>query len=79
VNSGTSNGKCSHGGKEDNTSRTIPAVGGINKETLDYDESPRADLHRDAAGAAANATSHFLIGEGTVNTKGKFYVHEYCH
>jgi len=57
-------GKCSHGGKEDTTSNTIPAKGGINKETRVVELSPLAHLHDEANTAAKQATVDFFIGNG---------------
>ncbi|XP_068697149.1 von Willebrand factor A domain-containing protein 7-like [Montipora foliosa] len=54
-------GKCSHGGKLDE-SRLEPAVGGINKDSASYIESPHANLHNIAADLAIEATSLFVTG-----------------
>ncbi|XP_030643654.1 von Willebrand factor A domain-containing protein 7-like [Chanos chanos] len=50
------NGKCSHGGAFDLTSRFEP-TGGINKDGI---SSEHGDLHRQAAGVAVSATSDLL-------------------
>nr|XP_022340887.1 von Willebrand factor A domain-containing protein 7-like [Crassostrea virginica] len=57
-------GKCSHGGPYD-SSKDIPATGGINKETSSPELSPHFDLHKQAGEAAIKATYDFLIGNGT--------------
>ncbi|XP_068751662.1 von Willebrand factor A domain-containing protein 7-like [Montipora capricornis] len=52
-------GKCSHGGKTDE-SRFMSATGGINKDSTSVNESPHASLHTVAADLAVEATSIFL-------------------
>ncbi|KAJ7382675.1 hypothetical protein OS493_033733 [Desmophyllum pertusum] len=52
-------GKCSHGGKTDD-SRLKPATGGINKDSTSKHESPHASLHKIAADLAIEATKVFL-------------------
>ncbi|KAK3085862.1 hypothetical protein FSP39_009795 [Pinctada imbricata] len=61
-NSTAVNGKCSHGGKND-PYRSVPATGGINKETSDPLMSPHYFLHQAAGQAAVEATALFLTGE----------------
>lgn len=61
---GSATGKCSHGGKQDE-SRTMIAKCGINKESILEEWSPHHHLHLMAASAAVKATKHFLIAEGT--------------
>ncbi|CAC5405646.1 unnamed protein product [Mytilus coruscus] len=53
-------GKCSHGGLMDNTA-SIPARGGINKETPEYLLSPHYFLHNNSGDAAITASVHFLL------------------
>ncbi|TOF85467.1 hypothetical protein CGJ15_25910, partial [Vibrio parahaemolyticus] len=52
-------GKCSHGGVLD-TSRVLPAVGGINKDTAYPCFSPHYDLHLTAVNLALQATDYYL-------------------
>lgn len=56
-------GKCSHGGPYD-SSKDIPATGGINKETSSPELSPHFDLHQQAGEAAIQATYDFFVGNG---------------
>ncbi|CAC5405644.1 unnamed protein product [Mytilus coruscus] len=57
-------GKCSHGGPMDN-SASIPARGGINKETPEYLLSPHFFLHNNSGNAAITASVHFLVDKDT--------------
>ncbi|XP_042211952.1 von Willebrand factor A domain-containing protein 7-like [Homarus americanus] len=52
-------GKCSHGGSLD-TSRSEPAIGGINKDTSYPCFSPHHHLHLQAADLAVKATQYYL-------------------
>ena len=60
---GSTTGKCSHGGPDDE-SRKLIAKCGINKETTIERLSPHYHLHNDAYLAAVAATKYFLIGKG---------------
>ncbi|XP_063399674.1 von Willebrand factor A domain-containing protein 7-like [Mytilus trossulus] len=53
-------GKCSHGGRHD-SSRHLPATGGINKETTSTVLSPHYYLHSKAGKMATDATTDFFI------------------
>ncbi|XP_070536664.1 von Willebrand factor A domain-containing protein 7-like isoform X2 [Ptychodera flava] len=53
-------GKCSHGGRYDQTKNTI-ATGGINKESRDPHLSPHNALHQEAAMSAMIATENFFL------------------
>ncbi|CAH1788858.1 unnamed protein product [Owenia fusiformis] len=55
-------GKCSHGGQIDITSKDTPAKGGINKDSALFLWSPHHYLHHQAADVAALATEEFLDG-----------------
>ena len=52
-------GKCSHGGSQDSSSKD-PAQGGINKDTAYPCFSPHHYLHKEAAKLAVQATQHYL-------------------
>ncbi|XP_070536663.1 von Willebrand factor A domain-containing protein 7-like isoform X1 [Ptychodera flava] len=56
-------GKCSHGGRYDQTKNTI-ATGGINKESRDPHLSPHNALHQEAAMSAMIATENFFLAAG---------------
>jgi hypothetical protein len=76
---GSTTGKCSHGGLEDE-SRTMIAKCGINKDSFLEEWSPHNHLHCKAYSAAVNATKHFLIAEGNYylhNSRSK--LDEVCH
>jgi hypothetical protein len=60
---GSSTGKCSHGGPDDE-SRTIVARCGINKESMSAKWSPHHYLHKQAYDAAVEATTNYLIANG---------------
>ncbi|UJR36871.1 hypothetical protein I4U23_029584 [Adineta vaga] len=51
--------KCSHGSVLD-TSSHLPAIGGINKDTITSIYSPRSDLHFEAATMAVLATERYF-------------------
>ncbi|CAI9729749.1 Hypothetical predicted protein [Octopus vulgaris] len=55
-------GKCSHGGKFDNSRKETPS-GGINKDSSNPVLSPHHYLHRTAAWAAIKATEKFFTHE----------------
>ncbi|XP_042873278.1 von Willebrand factor A domain-containing protein 7-like [Penaeus japonicus] len=55
----TTEGKCSHGGVLDDSS-SVPAEGGINKDTASPCFSPHYHLHEQAAELAVQATVHYL-------------------
>ncbi|XP_042873286.1 von Willebrand factor A domain-containing protein 7-like [Penaeus japonicus] len=55
----TTGGKCSHGGVLDDSS-SVPAEGGINKDTASPCFSPHYHLHEQAAELAVQATVHYL-------------------
>ncbi|XP_076081651.1 uncharacterized protein LOC143052491 [Mytilus galloprovincialis] len=61
---GSSTGKCSHGGPDDD-SRKLVARCGINKDTLTPEWSPHSHLHEQAYKAAVQATDNFLVANGT--------------
>ncbi|KAG7160513.1 von Willebrand factor A domain-containing protein 7-like 1 [Homarus americanus] len=52
-------GKCSHGGVLDDSS-SVPAQGGVNKDTASPCFSPHHHLHQQAAELAVQATDHYL-------------------
>ncbi|XP_070537056.1 von Willebrand factor A domain-containing protein 7-like [Ptychodera flava] len=56
-------GKCSHGGRYDQT-RNMIATGGINKESHDPQLSPHNSLHEEATLSAMMATENFFLAEG---------------
>ncbi|XP_042873279.1 von Willebrand factor A domain-containing protein 7-like [Penaeus japonicus] len=55
----SSEGKCSHGGVLDDSS-SVPAEGGINKDTASPCFSPHYHLHEQAVELAVQATDHYL-------------------
>ncbi|XP_027213280.2 von Willebrand factor A domain-containing protein 7 [Penaeus vannamei] len=59
VSKPASGGKCSHGGVLDDSS-SVPAEGGINKDTASPCFSPHYHLHEQAAELAVQATDHYL-------------------
>ncbi|VDI53529.1 Hypothetical predicted protein [Mytilus galloprovincialis] len=61
---GSSTGKCSHGGPDDD-SRKLVARCGINKDSLTPEWSPHSHLHDQAYSAAVQATENFLVANGT--------------
>ncbi|XP_076080064.1 uncharacterized protein LOC143050842 [Mytilus galloprovincialis] len=61
---GSSTGKCSHGGPDDD-SRKLVARCGINKDSLTPEWSPHSHLHKQAYTAAIQATENFLVANGT--------------
>ncbi|CAG2200871.1 unnamed protein product [Mytilus edulis] len=61
---GSSTGKCSHGGPDDD-SRKLVARCGINKDSLTPEWSPHFHLHKQAYTAAVQATENFLVANGT--------------
>ncbi|CAC5388512.1 unnamed protein product [Mytilus coruscus] len=61
---GSSTGKCSHGGPEDD-SRKLVARCGINKDSITPEWSPHSYLHKQAYTAAVQATENFLVANGT--------------
>jgi hypothetical protein len=60
---GSSTGKCSHGGPDDE-SRTGVARCGINKDSVSAKWSPHHYLHKQAYAAAIEATTNYLIANG---------------
>jgi len=60
---GSSTGKCSHGGPDDE-SRTRVARCGINKDSVSANWSPHHYLHKQAYAAAVEATTNYLIANG---------------
>ena len=54
------NGKCSHGGPLDNTTTTVAAIGGINKDSKVFTNSPHYYSHSKAAEAAVGHTLYFF-------------------
>jgi hypothetical protein len=60
---GSSTGKCSHGGPDDE-SRTGVARCGINKDSVSAKWSPHHYLHKQAYAAAVEATTNYLIANG---------------
>lgn len=65
---GSTKGKCSHGGKDD-SSRTLVARCGINKDSVVDEYAPHSHLHKDAWSAVVTATENFLIANGKLFTK----------
>ncbi|XP_063437380.1 uncharacterized protein LOC134718656 isoform X2 [Mytilus trossulus] len=61
---GSSTGKCSHGGPDDD-SRKLVARCGINKDSITPEWSPHSNLHEQAYTAAVQATENFLVADGT--------------
>ncbi|XP_063436302.1 uncharacterized protein LOC134717738 [Mytilus trossulus] len=61
---GSSTGKCSHGGPDDD-SRKLVARCGINKDSITPAWSPHSHLHNQAYTAAVQATENFLVANGT--------------
>ncbi|XP_076081650.1 uncharacterized protein LOC143052490 isoform X2 [Mytilus galloprovincialis] len=61
---GSSTGKCSHGGPDDD-SRKLVARCGINKDSVTPEWSPHSHLHEQAYTAAVQATENFLVANGT--------------
>ncbi|XP_052084581.1 uncharacterized protein LOC127721817 [Mytilus californianus] len=61
---GSSTGKCSHGGPDDD-SRKLVARCGINKDSITPEWSPHSHLHKQAYTAAVQATENFLVANGT--------------
>ncbi|CAG2200870.1 unnamed protein product [Mytilus edulis] len=61
---GSSTGKCSHGGPDDD-SRKLVARCGINKDSITPEWSPHFHLHEQAYIAAVQATENFLVANGT--------------
>ncbi|XP_046576252.1 von Willebrand factor A domain-containing protein 7-like isoform X2 [Haliotis rubra] len=56
-------GKCSHGGPRDESSSSVAALGGINKDSTLVSLSPHSHLHQVAAQAAIEHTSYFFDDE----------------
>ncbi|XP_046576241.1 von Willebrand factor A domain-containing protein 7-like [Haliotis rubra] len=56
-------GKCSHGGPWDESSSSVAALGGINKDSFLVSLSPHSHLHLVAAQAAIEHTSYFFDDE----------------
>ncbi|XP_048240671.1 von Willebrand factor A domain-containing protein 7-like [Haliotis rufescens] len=56
-------GKCSHGGPLDDTSSSVAALGGINKDSTLGSLSPHSHLHQAAAQAAIEHTTYFFDDE----------------
>ncbi|XP_052084583.1 uncharacterized protein LOC127721819 [Mytilus californianus] len=61
---GSSTGKCSHGGPDDD-SRKLVARCGINKDSFTPKWSPHSHLHNQAYTAAVQATENFLVADRT--------------
>ncbi|CAC5388513.1 unnamed protein product [Mytilus coruscus] len=61
---GSSTGKCSHGGPDDD-SRKLVARCGINKDSITPEWSPHSHLHKQAYTAAVQATENFLVANET--------------
>ncbi|XP_067664113.1 von Willebrand factor A domain-containing protein 7-like isoform X2 [Haliotis asinina] len=67
-------GKCSHGGPWDESSSSVAALGGINKDSTLESLSPHSHLHQLAAQAAIEHTTYFFGDEeygirGIIGTK----------
>ncbi|XP_060079491.1 von Willebrand factor A domain-containing protein 7-like [Ylistrum balloti] len=62
-------GKCSHGGVND-FGRDTAAIGGINKETPDWNWSPHAHLHNISGETAIEATEAFFMDATTGLLRG---------
>ncbi|CAC5391366.1 unnamed protein product [Mytilus coruscus] len=60
---GSSTGKCSHGGPDDD-SRKLVARCGINKDSITPEWSPHSHLHKHAYTSAVQATENFLVANG---------------
>lgn len=58
-------GKCSHGGKYDE-SRYLNPTGGINSESFNYSLSPKAFLHKSSSQSAYLSSLH-LLTSGKLN------------